>query len=70
MSSTKDMVKREQALQSAQHALSLLNEISDSGYDALDCFAILDLESVITDLKRAAMNAEILADWEAGHDRV
>ena len=68
--STKDMVKREQALASAKHALALLNEISDSGYDALDCFAILDLERVITDLKRAALNAEILADWEVGHDRV
>ena len=70
MSSTKDMVKREQALASAKHALALLMEISDSGTDALDCFAILDLESIINDLKRAAMNAEILADWEAGHDRV
>ena len=68
--STKDMVKREQALQSAQHALSLLNELSDQGYDALDCFAILDLEQVVKDLKRAALNAEIQTDWEAGHDRV
>ena len=61
--STKDMVKREQALQSAKHALALLNEISDSGYDALDCFAILDLETVIRDLTNAARNAEIAADW-------
>ena len=67
---TKDMVKREQALQSAKHALALLNEISDQGYDALDCFAILDLERVISDLTRAARNAEILADWEVSRDRV
>lgn len=60
---TKDMVKREQALQSAKHALGLLHEISDSGYDALDCFAILDLERVISDLTRAAKNAEIVSDW-------
>lgn len=60
---TKDMVKREQALQSAKHALGLLHEISDDGYDALDCFAILDLERVISDLTRAAKNAEIVADW-------
>lgn len=66
MSRTKDMVKREQALQSAKHALGLLHEISDGGYDALDCFAILDLENVIRDLTRAAKNAEIVADWVAG----
>lgn len=65
--STKDMVKREQALQSAKHALGLLHEISDCGYDALDCFAILDLERVISDLTRAAKNAEIVADWNASH---
>lgn len=70
MSSTKDMVKREQALQSAQHALALLREISDSGTDALDCFAILDLERVVADLTRAARNAEIEADWEARNDRI
>ena len=69
MSDTKDMVKREQALASARHALSLLHEISDSGYDALDCFAILDLENVIRDLERASRNAEILADWKAGSRR-
>lgn len=63
MSNTRDMVKREQALQSAKHALGLLNEISDSGYDALDCFAMLDLENVIRDLTRAAKNADIVADW-------
>jgi hypothetical protein len=61
---TKDMVKREQALQSAKHALGLLHEMSDGGYDALDCFAMLDLERVISDLTRAAKNAEIVADWE------
>ena len=53
-----DMVKREQALQSVKHALGLLNEMSDSGTDALDCFAILDLENVIRDLSRAATNAQ------------
>ena len=63
MSNTKDMVKREQALQSAKHALGLLHEMSDSGTDALDCFAVLDLENVIRDLARAAKNAEIVADW-------
>ena len=54
-----DRVKREQALQSAKHALGLLNEMSDSGTDALDCFAILDLENVIRDLSRAVTNAQI-----------
>lgn len=54
-----DMVKREQALQSVKHALGLLNEMSDSGTDALDCFAILDLENVIRDLSRAVTNAQI-----------
>lgn len=58
MSSTKDMVKREQALESAKHALALLMEMSDSGTDALDCFAILDLENVIRDLSRAVKNNE------------
>ena len=53
-----DMVKREQALQSVKHALGLLNEMSDSGTDALDCFAILDLENVIRDLSRAVTNAQ------------
>lgn len=55
---TVDMVKREQALQSVKHALGLLNEMSDSGTDALDCFAILDLENVIRDLSRAVTNAQ------------
>ena len=54
-----DMVKREQALQSVKHALGLLNEMSDSGTDALDCFAILDLENGIRDLSRAVTNAQI-----------
>lgn len=54
-----DMVKREQALQSVKHALGLLNEMSDSGTDTLDCFAILDLENVIRDLSRAVTNAQI-----------
>ena len=54
-----DNLKREQALQSVQHALGLLNEMSDSGTDALDCFAILDLENVIRDLSRAVTNAQI-----------
>ena len=54
-----DMVKREQALQSVRHALGLLNEMSDSGTDALDCFAVLDLENVIRDLSRAVTNAQI-----------
>lgn len=54
-----DTVKREQALQSVKHALGLLNEMSDSGTDALDCFAILDLENVIRDLSRAVTNAQI-----------
>ena len=53
-----DTVKREQALQSVKHALGLLNEMSDSGTDALDCFAILDLENVIRDLSRAVTNAQ------------
>ena len=56
---TVDRVKREQALQSVKHALGLLNEMSDSGTDALDCFAILDLENVIRDLSRAVTNAQI-----------
>ena len=34
---TPDTVKREQALQSAKHALGLLHEMSDAGTDALDC---------------------------------
>lgn len=54
-----DRLKREKALQSVQHALALLNEMSDSGTDALDCFAILDLENVIRDLSRAVTNAQI-----------
>lgn len=54
-----DIIKREQALQSVKHALGLLNEMSDSGTDALDCFAILDLENVIRDLSRAVTNAQI-----------
>lgn len=53
-----DKVKREQALQSAKHALGLLHEMSDAGTDALDCFAILDLENVIRDLSKAVKNAE------------
>lgn len=56
---TPDKVKREQALQSVKHALGLLNEMSDSGMDTLDCFAILDLENVIRDLSRAVTNAQI-----------
>ena len=55
---TPDKVKREQALQSAKHALGLLHEMSDEGTDALDCFAILDLENVIRDLSKAVENAE------------
>ena len=54
-----DTVKREQALQSVKHALGLLNEMGDSGTDALDCFAVLDLENVIRDLSRAVTNAQI-----------
>jgi hypothetical protein len=53
-----DRVKREQALQSAKHALGLLNEMSDAGTDALDCFAILDLETVVRDLSKAVKNNE------------
>lgn len=55
---TPDTVKRKQALQSAKHALGLLHEMSDEGTDALDCFAILDLETVIRDLSRAVKNNE------------
>lgn len=54
-----DNLKREIALRSVQRALGLLNEMSDSGTDALDCFAILDLENVIRDLSRAVTNAQI-----------
>ncbi len=61
----KDMVKREQALQSAKHALGLLHEMSDVGTSALDCFAILDLETVIRDLARAVKNADLRAEWSA-----
>ena len=54
-----DMLKRASALRSVQRALELLNGMSDSGTDTLDCFAILDLENVIRDLSRAVTNAEI-----------
>jgi len=32
--------------------------MSDAGTDALDCFAILDLETVVRDLSRAVKNNE------------
>ena len=55
---TPDTVKREQALLCAKYALGLLHEMSDANTDALDCFAILDLENVIRDLSRAVKNNE------------
>jgi len=52
----RDLVKLEQALTSARHTLGLLNEMSHR--DSFACYATLDLERVVIDLRLAISNQE------------